>query len=317
MKAAEAEATAAERQRTADSNAQRSLLGTGVSSAVFDLRESGSEGEFEANRQRAILLTVAYYAAENERINGLKGSETELAALRDANDLAGRIALGRLTGLENTFTTQRIKNEMDVAKAAAETAQAQIEAAEAQVAAQAKIAEAQRRAAEAAEVAAEVAAERQRTADSNAERSLLGTGVDRARFNLGQSTDEGDFEGDRLALIGTINAVHAAEAARIDALMGSETELAALRAKNDLARDEGIRRATGLENSFTTARVRAEERALDEIERMRDDAIDAEERRLDTIQALKDDAFDAEQRSCRCVSRFGAGHTRPYHRYYP
>ena len=295
MKAADAAATATERQRIADSNAQRSLLGTGVSSAVFDLRESGSEGEFEANRQRAILLTVAYYAAENERINGLKGSETELAALRDANDLAGRIALGRLTGLENTFTTQRIKNEMDVAKAAAETAQAQIEAAEAQVAAQAKIAEAQRRAAEAAEVAAEVAAERQRTADSNAERSLLGTGVDRARFNLGQSTDEGDFEGDRQALIGTINAVHAAEAARIDALMGSETELAALRAKNDLARDEGIRRATGLENSFTTARVRAEERALDEIERMRDDAIDAEERRLDTIQALKDDAFDAEQ----------------------
>ena len=113
MKAADAEATATERQSIADSNAQRSLLGTGVSSAVFDLRESGSEGEFEANRQRAILLTVAYYAAENERINGLKGSETELAALRDANDLARRIALGRLTGLENTFTTQRIKNEME------------------------------------------------------------------------------------------------------------------------------------------------------------------------------------------------------------
>ena len=295
MKAADAEATATERQSIADSNAQRSLLGTGVSSAVFDLRESGSEGEFEANRQRAILLTVAYYAAENERINGLKGSETELAALRDANDLARRIALGRLTGLENTFTTQRIKNEMSVADAATEAAEAAIAATEKRAAAAMKAAEAEAEAQRRAAEAAEVAAARQRGRESDAAAGLLQTGVGQARFDLGLSGSEGEFEINRQGLIDAANAYYDNELARINELGLSEIELDDRRKANELNRQMALSRATTITNSFTNARVRAEERALDEIERMRDDAINAEERRLDTIQALKDDAFDAEQ----------------------
>ena len=295
MKAADAEATATERQSTADSNAQRSLLGTGVSSAVFDLRESGSEGEFEANRQRAILLTVAYYAAENERINGLKGSETELAALRDANDLARRIALGRLTGLENTFTTQRIKNEMSVADAATEAAEAAIAATEKRAAAAMKAAEAEAEAQRRAAEAAGVAAERQRGRESDAAAGLLQTGVGQARFDLGLSGSEGEFEINRQGLIDAANAYYDNELKRINELGLSEIELDDRRKANELNRQMALSRAITTTNSFTTARVRAEERALDEIERMRDDAIDAEERRLDTIQDLKDDAFDAEQ----------------------
>ena len=295
MKAAEAAETAAERQRTADSNAQRSLLGTGVSSAVFDLRESGSEGEFEANRQRAILLTVAYYAAENERINGLKGSETELAALRLANDLARRIALGRLTGLENTFTTQRIKNEISVAEAATEAAEAAIAATEKRAAAAMKAAEAEAEAQRRAAEAAGVAAARQRGRESDAAAGLLQTGVGQARFDLGLSGSEGEFEINRQGLIVAANAYYDNELARINELGLSEIELDDRRKANELNRQMALSRATTITNSFTTERVRVEERALDEIERMRDDAIDAEERRLDTIQDLKDDAFDAEQ----------------------
>ena len=266
-----------------------------MSSAVFDLRESGSEGEFEANRQRAILLTVAYYAAENERINGLKGSETELAALRDANDLARRIALGRLTGLENTFTTQRIKNEMSVAEAATEAAEAAIAATEKRAAAAMKAAEAEAEAQRRAAEAAEVAAERQRGRESDAAAGLLQTGVGQARFDLGLSGSEGEFEINRQGLIDAANAYYDNELARINELELTEIELDDRRKANELKRQMALSRAITITNSFTTARVRAEERALDEIERMRDDAIDAEERRLDTIQALKDDAFDAEQ----------------------
>ena len=90
------------------------------------------------------------------------------------------------------------------------------------------------------EAGAGAAAESQR----GAERDILGTNVGRAQLNLGQSTDEGDFEGDRLALIGTINAVHAAEAARIDGLLLGETELKALRDANDLDKDIALQRAT-------------------------------------------------------------------------
>ena len=295
MEAAEAEATATERQSTADSNAQRSLLGTGVSSAVFDLRESGSEGEFEANRQRAILLTVAYYAAENERINGLKGSETELAALRDANDLARRIALGRLTGLENTFTTQRIKNEMSVADAATEAAEAAIAATEKRAAAAMKAAEAEAEAQRRAAEAAEVAAERQRGRESDAAAGLLQTGVGQARFDLGLSGSEGEFEINRQGLIDAANAYYDNELARINELGLTEIELDDRRTANELKRQQALSRAITLTNSFTTARLRAEQDAFDEIEDLRDEAIDAEMDRQRAIDNLRDDALENQR----------------------
>ena len=55
-----------------------------------------------------------------------------------------------------------------------------------------------------------------------------------------------------------------------------------------------------LTNSFTTARLRAEQDALDEIEDLRDEAIDAEMDRQRAIDNLRDDALETEQdRRCK------------------
>ena len=121
MKAAEAAATATERQRIADGNAERSLLGTGVRSARFELGRAGSENEFELDRQTLLLSIVAVHAAEDARIDDLMLGEIQVAALRKANDLDRDMAIERAIGLENTFTTERIENEMDVAEAAADS----------------------------------------------------------------------------------------------------------------------------------------------------------------------------------------------------
>ena len=291
MEAAEAEATATERQSIADSNAQRSLLGTGVRRSRFELGQSTDEGDFELDRQTLLLSIIAVHAAEDARIDGLMQREIEIAALRAKNDLARDIAIETATGLENTFTTQRIKNEMDVAEAAAETAQAQIEAAEAQVAAQEKIAEAQRRAAE----AAEVAAERQRGRESDAAAGLLQTGVGQARFDLGLSGSEGEFEINRQGLIDAANAYYDNELARINELELTEIELTDRRTANELNRQQALSRAITLTNSFTTARLRAEQDAFDEIEDLRDEAIDAEMDRQRAIDNLRDDALENQR----------------------
>ena len=111
-------AQAAERQRRADEAAGSSLLGTDVRSARFELTRSTDEADFEVDRQALIDAIDAVHAAEDERINGLMLSEIQLAALRAKNDLARDIGIANATNLENTFTTQRIKNEMDVADAA-------------------------------------------------------------------------------------------------------------------------------------------------------------------------------------------------------
>ena len=134
------------------------------------------------------------------------------------------------------------------------------------------------------EAGAGAAAERQ----GRAERDILGTNVGRAQLNLGQSTDEGDFEGDRQALIGTINAVHAAEAARIDGLLLGETALKALRDANDLDRDIALLRATGLENTFTTQRIKNE---MDVAEA----AADAAQAKIDGIEAAAAVAMKAAE----------------------
>ena len=205
---AQAAAAAAERQRRADEAAGSSLLGTDVRSARFELTRSTGESDFEVDRQALITAINAVHAAEDARITDTMGSEIELAALRAKNDLARDIGIANATNLENTFTTQRIKDEMDVADAAAEAAadqiQAQMDAAEAaaeaaqdQIEAQQKIAEAQQRTAD--QAAAE--AERQRGRESNAAAGLLQTGVGQARFDLGLSGSEGEFEANRIALI--------------------------------------------------------------------------------------------------------------------
>ena len=295
MQAAEEAAAATERQRIADGNAQRSLLGTGVRSARFELGRAGSENEFELDRQTLLLSIVAVHTAEDARIDALMLGEIEIAALRAKNDLARDIAIERAIGLENTFTTQRIENEMNAAEAAADAAQARIdgiedaaeaaaEAAQDQIEAQQKIAE-----------AAAIAAERQAQRESNAAAGLLQSGVGQARFDLGLSGSEGEFEANRIALINATNAFYDNELANINALELSEIELDDRRTANELKRQMALSRATTLTNSFTTARVRAEQDALDDIEDLRDEAIDAEMDRQRAIDDLRDDALDAER----------------------
>ena len=105
---------------------------------------------------------------------------------------------------------------------------------------------------EAGAEAAAAAAESQRRAES----SILDTNVGRARFELGRSTDEGDFELDRQTLILSITSPFTLlNNERIDALMLGETEIAQHYEGKpiDLERDIGIRvELTTAENTFTT-----------------------------------------------------------------
>ena len=288
--------------KRADAAAGSSLLGTGVGRARFELGRSTDEADFESDRQDLIDAIDAVHAAEDMRIDELMLSEVQLAALRATNDLARDTAIARATGLENTFTTQRIDNEMDVAEAAAEAAQAQIdagnEAVDAAIAAKEELAAAEaKRAADemkAAEAAA-VAAERQAQRESNAAAGLLQTGVGQARFDLGLSGSEGEFEANRIALINATNAFYDNELANINKLELSEIELTDLRTANELKRQQALSRATTATNSFTTARIAGEERAADEIERIRDAAIDAEMDRQRAIDGLRDDALENQR----------------------
>ena len=200
-----------------------------------------------------------------------------------------RIALGRLTGLDEHLynPTHQKRNERSGSvqpKQQRRQSQPQKKRGEAAMkACGSECSSLQRKAAE----AAEVAAERQRGRESDAAAGLLQTGVGQARFDLGLSGSEGEFEINRqgLPILNAANAYYDNELARINELGLSEIELDDRRKANELNRQMALSRAITTTNSFTTARVRAEERALDEIERMRDDAINAEERRLDTIQA--------------------------------
>ena len=96
-------------------------------------------------------------------------------------------------------------------------------------------------------------------------------------------------------MITATNAYYDNELARINELELSEIELTDLRTANELKRQMALSRATTLTNSFTTARVRAEQDALDDIEDLRNEAIDAEMDRQRALDGLRDDALDAER----------------------
>ena len=127
--------------------------------------------------------------------------------------------------------------------------------------------------------------------------NLLENAIARARFNLTGATTEQEFETARQALIRAINEYYDAEETRINMLMLSEDELQDLREDNDLARDQALRRATNATNTFAEERIRTEQRTADErlreeervqneIEGLRQDALEAEARRLETIEDL-------------------------------
>ena len=125
--------------------------------------------------------------------------------------------------------------------------------------------------------------------------NLLQNAIQRAEFRLSGATSEQGFETRRQELITAINEFYDAEEQRISQLSLSEAALQNLREDNTLARQLTLGRVMTTENRFTTERIRAEETAQAEIERLRDEAIEREERRQQEIQDLKDEALEAEK----------------------
>ena len=259
------------------------LLNNELQRALFTLRESPDEESFESNRQNAIDLTNQFYDAETQRISQLDISEEELQDKREDNQLSREMALSRLTGLENTFATQRLRNIERIATEEARAAQErerqlereQQEAeriAERQARDAERLAERQAREAEREQQEAERLAERQvQDAEREAEResvgqlNLRGNIVERAQFALDQSGSEADFESNRVVLTQATTQFYDAELERINGLMLSETELRDQREDNALDREMAIARISGLENTFTTERIRNEEQAAEAI----------------------------------------------------
>ena len=125
--------------------------------------------------------------------------------------------------------------------------------------------------------------------------NLLQNAIQRAEFRSSGATSEQGFETRRQELITAINEFYDAEEQRISQLSLSEAELQNLREDNTLARQLALGRVMTTENRFATDRIRAEETAQAEIERLRDEAIEREERRQQEIQDLKDEALEAEK----------------------
>ena len=332
----EAERTASEREREAARIAretQRSearaaqttvnLSGNVRDRAVFALGLATDETDFETRRQTAIDATNDYYDAESARIDGLMLSEGELQDLREDNELAREVAIKRLTDQENTFTQERIRNEERVAREAERTAQEaereterQRRERERETAQAEREAERQRReteretereAREEARQLRETERERERVA-AEAERQrrsgIAGASaldlnrVERARFALGASGSEAEFETRRRTLIRVTNEYYDNELKRIEELGGSELELQNAREDTELERQRALRRARNETNQFAEDRIREEERVAAETERIQEradaDRLREAERLQDEIADLRADQIENE-----------------------
>lgn len=140
------------------------------------------------------------------------------------------------------------------------------------------------------------------------ESNLLENAVARARFNLTGATTERGFEDARRSLIRAINAFYDNELKRINELALSETELKNLRQDNQLLREQALRRATTAQNQFTRDRLRDEESAQAEIERLREDAIAREARRQDEIEEVRDAQIENEADRLDAIEKLNEDH---------
>ena len=154
---------------------------------------------------------------------------------------------------------------------------------------------------------AEVAPPRTRLEDTP-ESNLLENAVARARFNLTGATTERGFEDARRTLIRAIDAFYDNELKRINELALSETALKNLRQDNALLREQALRRATTAQNQFTRDRLRDEERAQAEIERLREDAIAREARRQDEIEEVRDAQIENEADRLDAIEKLNEDH---------
>ena len=153
----------------------------------------------------------------------------------------------------------------------------------------------------------EVAPPRTRLEDTP-ESNLLENAIARARFNLTGATSERGFEDARRSLIRAINAFYDNELKRIDELALSETALENLRQDNQLGREQALRKATTAQNQFTRDRLRDEESAQAEIERLREDAIAREARRQDEIEEVRDAQIENEADRLDAIEKLNEDH---------
>ena len=100
-----------------------SRLQNAMDRARFQLTGATTEQDFETRRQELIRAVNAYYDAEQERIEGLEASETQLQDLREDTDLARERALRQAMTATNRFAQERISNEARAAAAATQAAE--------------------------------------------------------------------------------------------------------------------------------------------------------------------------------------------------
>ena len=117
--------------------------------------------------------------------------------------------------------------------------------------------------------------------------------VRQARFNLGGTTSEQEFD-DLFGILSTaINTFYDNEEARIQALGLGIEETTRLLAENNQARREEFRGLSNITNTFAEDRLRTEMRTQDAIKDLRDDALENE---ADRLESLADLAEDHQQR---------------------
>ena len=114
--------------------------------------------------------------------------------------------------------------------------------------------------------------------------------VNTARFNLGQSGSEGDFDTNRGILLQAIEAFYTAEEARIRALGLSADQLTDQLQALNLARSQEIQGVIDLDNRFQTERLDMEQGTQDKISDLREDALDNEQDRQQALVDLSEDA---------------------------
>ena len=309
-----------------DTSLQRNALNR----ARFGLTTAGDEQEFESRQQTLITATNAFYDAELVRIAEVGGSERELQNAREDNALNREQALYRIANLENSFTTQRIRDaetaKREEERLAEERSREQERLAEEQKRAQEEAqrealrlaeerireiesaAEEQKRAQEEVQqetlrLAEEQAREQKRLAEESRREAaaaaqnqvnLVGNIVERAQFSLRQATGEEDFENQRDVLINATNTFYDAESERISGLELSESRLQNLREDNQLDREQALYRIDNLDNTFAEERIRREEKVVSEQIRLAEER-EREQKRLDEERSREQERLASEQ----------------------
>ena len=254
--------------------------------ADYNLEISGSESEFESNRQKALLLTQAYFDAEKARIDGLIIGEAERQVMLDRHALDRRKAIDDLTTAENEYTTIRVEGEEEAAEAAQKAiddkAKADAKAAEdAQKLADTQARDDAKATEDQAKADAKAEADRIKAMEAAAEKEakltidLAKNTASEAQYNLTRSGSEDDFEVNRQKAIDAENAYFDVLEAHAKATITNERELQETREDIALSREKTIDRLIDRENKFATLRISNEQKAAEAAIQASEDAAEA------------------------------------------